>query len=146
VSGPFSDDQTDDRILVVLLAYSAGRRAVPGTDQNNILPMAVSMITRHLTWISQIETNLSGIWTLLKTLELFLDNRLGGSTMGVSPPILVRIEWADSQGRVTASWLAAYFSFLVAPEPSPRLQERVMPSPLRAEASREKRNHKLTLG
>ena len=29
-----------------------------------------------------------------------------------SPPILVRIEWADSQGRVTASWLAAHFNFL----------------------------------
>jgi hypothetical protein len=31
--------------------------------------------------------------------------------MKVSPPILVRIEWADSQGRVTASWLAAHFNF-----------------------------------
>ena len=31
--------------------------------------------------------------------------------MEVSPPIPVRIEWADSQGRVTASWLAAHFSF-----------------------------------
>jgi hypothetical protein len=32
--------------------------------------------------------------------------------MKVSPPIPVRIEWADSQGRVTASWLAAHFNFL----------------------------------
>jgi len=31
--------------------------------------------------------------------------------MEVSPPILVRIEWADSQGSVTASWLAAHFKF-----------------------------------
>lgn len=31
--------------------------------------------------------------------------------MEVSPPIPVRIEWADSQGSVTASWLAAHFIF-----------------------------------
>jgi hypothetical protein len=31
--------------------------------------------------------------------------------MLVSPPIRFRIEWADSQGKVTASWLAAHFSF-----------------------------------
>lgn len=31
--------------------------------------------------------------------------------MEVSPPIPVRIEWADSQGNVTASWLAAHFEF-----------------------------------
>ena len=31
--------------------------------------------------------------------------------MKLSPPIPVRIEWADSQGRVTASWLAAHFNF-----------------------------------
>jgi hypothetical protein len=31
--------------------------------------------------------------------------------MEVSPPIPVRIEWADSQGNVTASWLAAHFNF-----------------------------------
>jgi len=46
-----------------------------------------------------------------KPIELLLDNRLGGSTMEALPPILVRIEWADSQGRVTASWLAAHFKF-----------------------------------
>jgi len=32
--------------------------------------------------------------------------------MVVSPPIRFRIEWADSQGKVTASWLAAHFNFL----------------------------------
>ena len=32
--------------------------------------------------------------------------------METSPPIPVRIEWADSQGRVTASWLTAHFNFL----------------------------------
>jgi hypothetical protein len=42
---------------------------------------------------------------------MILDNRGGGSTMEVSPPIPVRIEWADSQGSVTASWLAAHFIF-----------------------------------
>jgi hypothetical protein len=31
--------------------------------------------------------------------------------MVVSPPIRFRIEWADSQGKVTASWLAAHFNF-----------------------------------
>jgi len=31
--------------------------------------------------------------------------------MDLSPPIPFRIEWADSQGKVTASWLAAHFSF-----------------------------------
>jgi len=31
--------------------------------------------------------------------------------MEVSPPIRFRIEWADSQGKVTASWLAAHFNF-----------------------------------
>jgi hypothetical protein len=31
--------------------------------------------------------------------------------MFVSPPIRFRIEWADSQGKVTASWLAAHFNF-----------------------------------
>jgi len=31
--------------------------------------------------------------------------------MYISPPIPVRIEWADSQGNVTASWLAAHFEF-----------------------------------
>jgi hypothetical protein len=30
--------------------------------------------------------------------------------MYVSPPIPFRIEWADSQGNVTASWLAAHFN------------------------------------
>jgi hypothetical protein len=44
-------------------------------------------------------------------MKLILDNRSGGSTIKVSPPIPVRIEWADSQGRVTASWLAAHFNF-----------------------------------
>ncbi len=43
--------------------------------------------------------------------EVDLDKREAGTTMEVSPPILVRIEWADSQGRVTASWLAAHFKF-----------------------------------
>jgi len=39
--------------------------------------------------------------------------------MEVSPPIPVRIEWADSQGNVTASWLAAHFKFSrSAPEKS----------------------------
>jgi len=33
--------------------------------------------------------------------------------MEISPPIPVRIEWADSQGNVTASWLAAHFKFRV---------------------------------
>jgi hypothetical protein len=37
--------------------------------------------------------------------------------MDVSPPILVRIEWADSQGSVTASWLAAHFKFRENPPP-----------------------------
>jgi hypothetical protein len=32
--------------------------------------------------------------------------------MEASPPIPVRIEWADSQGRVTASWLPAHFILL----------------------------------
>jgi hypothetical protein len=31
--------------------------------------------------------------------------------MFISPPIRFRIEWADSQGKVTASWLAAHFNF-----------------------------------
>lgn len=31
--------------------------------------------------------------------------------MKASPPIPVRIEWAESQGRVTASWLTAHFDF-----------------------------------
>ncbi len=31
--------------------------------------------------------------------------------MKLSPPIRFRIEWADSQGKVTASWLAAHFNF-----------------------------------
>ncbi|MFY9643973.1 MAG: hypothetical protein WAK29_02280, partial [Terriglobales bacterium] len=48
----------------------------------------------------------SGTW------KFILDNRGGGSTIKVSPPIPVRIEWADSQGNVTASWLAAHFDFL----------------------------------
>ncbi len=43
--------------------------------------------------------------------KLALDNPTGGATMEVSPPIPVRIEWADSQGNVTASWLAAHFKF-----------------------------------
>ena len=43
--------------------------------------------------------------------KLALDNSTGGATMEVSPPIPVRIEWADSQGNVTASWLAAHFKF-----------------------------------
>jgi hypothetical protein len=43
--------------------------------------------------------------------KLILDNQGWRSTMDVSPPIPVRIEWADSQGRVTASWLAAHFIF-----------------------------------
>jgi hypothetical protein len=34
--------------------------------------------------------------------------------MKVSPPILVRIEWADSQGNVTASWLAARLCFVTS--------------------------------
>ena len=50
--------------------------------------------------------------------KLILDNRLGGSTILVSPPIPVRIEWADSQGNVTASWLAAHFDFCSFPEQS----------------------------
>ena len=33
--------------------------------------------------------------------------------MELSPPIPVRIEWADSQGRVTASWLAAHFNLAI---------------------------------
>jgi hypothetical protein len=36
--------------------------------------------------------------------------------MKLSPPIRFRIEWADSQGIVTASWLAAHFIF--SPMPS----------------------------
>src|SRR5450755_2109422 len=43
--------------------------------------------------------------------KLILDNWVAGSRMEASPPIPVRIEWADSQGRVTASWLTAHFSF-----------------------------------
>ena len=43
--------------------------------------------------------------------KLILDNGIRGATMSLSPPILVRIEWADSQGNVTASWLAAHFRF-----------------------------------
>jgi hypothetical protein len=43
--------------------------------------------------------------------KLALDNPTGGARMEVSPPIPVRIEWADSQGNVTASWLAAHFKF-----------------------------------
>lgn len=42
-----------------------------------------------------------------------LDNRGTGATMEVSPPIPVRIEWAASQGNVTASWLTAHFKFKV---------------------------------
>jgi hypothetical protein len=45
--------------------------------------------------------------------KLLLDIRIWGITMEISPPIPVRIEWADSQGRVTASWLAAHFKFSV---------------------------------
>jgi hypothetical protein len=48
---------------------------------------------------------------MANSMKVVLDNRTAGSTMKVSPPILVRIEWADSQGRVTASWLAARLSF-----------------------------------
>jgi hypothetical protein len=48
---------------------------------------------------------------LLKKAEMALDNRIWGSTIDVSPPIRFRIEWADSQGKVTASWLAAHFNF-----------------------------------
>jgi hypothetical protein len=51
------------------------------------------------------------IETMANSMKVALDNRTAGSTMKVSPPILVRIEWADSQGRVTASWLAARLSF-----------------------------------
>jgi hypothetical protein len=43
--------------------------------------------------------------------QLILDNRVTGISIETSPPIPVRVEWADSQGRVTASWLAAHFNF-----------------------------------
>jgi hypothetical protein len=43
--------------------------------------------------------------------KLALDKGPAGFTMYVSPPIPFRIEWADSQGNVTASWLAAHFIF-----------------------------------
>ena len=43
--------------------------------------------------------------------EVGLDNLAVGFTMKASPPIPFRIEWADSQGNVTASWLAAHFNF-----------------------------------
>jgi hypothetical protein len=52
----------------------------------------------------------SAIDNLVGSLKLSLDNRGTGTTIWISPPIPVRIEWADSQGSVTASWLAAHFN------------------------------------
>jgi hypothetical protein len=42
---------------------------------------------------------------------MVLDNRFCRSTIELSPPTRFRVEWADSQGNVTASWLAAHFTF-----------------------------------
>src|SRR5207248_7322285 len=44
-----------------------------------------------------------------------------GSSMEISPPIQFRIEWAGSQGRVTASWSSAHLNIraLVADLVSP---------------------------
>jgi hypothetical protein len=44
--------------------------------------------------------------------------------MQTSPPIPFRIEWADSQGNVTASWLAAHFKFNFNYQLSGRLRRR----------------------
>jgi hypothetical protein len=92
----------------MLLTDSAGRKAVSKTIKINTAAKEVSMIGgRSGRRNSQIGTARAswGAW------KLILDNRGGGSTIEVSPPIPVRIEWADSQGSVTASWLAAHFNF-----------------------------------
>jgi hypothetical protein len=47
-----------------------------------------------------------------KSPQMALDFGEKGSNMKLSPPIQFRIEWADSQGNVTASWLPAHFRFL----------------------------------
>jgi hypothetical protein len=69
-----------------------------------------------------------------------LDNRMAGFSIETSPPIPVRIEWADSQGRVTASWLAAHFIFSI------EFRSRLSPKILRRDLLIvwEKLDHKLT--
>src|SRR5581483_573845 len=39
---------------------------------------------------------------------IVLDISNQGANIEISPPIQFRIEWADSQGKVTASWLPAH--------------------------------------
>src|SRR5208337_4044085 len=89
---------------LLILAYSAGRRTASETNKNITVARKVSMIGGRF----------GGKTPKLKHClrqKMMLDNRVGGSTIEISPPIPVRIEWADSQGRVTASWLAAHFKF-----------------------------------
>jgi hypothetical protein len=64
---------------------------------------------------------------LLLGVKLILDNREVGTTIKVSPPIQSGSKWADSQGRVTASWLAAHFS-LGAPSGKSAAESRFAPS------------------
>src|SRR5262249_51944856 len=85
-SDPFSADLT-------------GRLRATKTIKINILATAVS--------IAAIPTGVS-----FSTRKMVLDNQSEGSTIELSPPIRFRIEWADSQGKVTASWLAAHFYFI----------------------------------
>jgi hypothetical protein len=128
VSDPLSIDRSESLLILAVhfrgrlcwliqQADSAGRKAASQTNKNNTPPIRVSMMEAAFCRdflkserSSDAETNDS---TAIhrRALTFVLDNRSAGFSMELSPPIPVRIEWADSQGRVTASWLAAHFSF-----------------------------------
>jgi hypothetical protein len=74
--------------------------ANPKTSKINTLAAKVSMTC---------EQKIQAFGAATGRQEVVLDNGFGGISMKVSPPIRFRIEWADSQGIVTASWLAAHF-------------------------------------
>ena len=48
--------------------------------------------------------------TVLQIVDILLDFLSMRPTIEISPPIELRIEWADSQGSVTASWLPAHLN------------------------------------
>jgi len=97
--------------LIAAVGWFCWKRVAPKTNKSTIIATTVSITAGRLAAVlCDFLRNVSYTEPSLGNWKFTLDNPPVGSTIKISPPIPVRIEWADSQGRVTASWLTAHFN------------------------------------